>query len=260
MAGTLNLTFSYAPTGTAFDTDYQAILDEAGVQGYALPSSAQQIVQNQLMIDIKASGEFAKRDVIFVFANDASTSDFALINWKDPTGNKASLVNSPAFISNQGFEGDNSSAYINTNYTYSGGSHWQLDDASNSYYLYTAFTDDTITGFVVSGSNRIRLNAAGTVARVNSTSNFSGGSVDLLETGFSNINRVSSTDLTLQIAGTTYNRTNTSSAVITAETPVLLRSITIYSQGIISYYSTGASTVSEYAATKTAIDTYMASL
>jgi hypothetical protein len=46
--------------GAAFDADYQAVLDYATSQGYTLPSTGQQTLQNQLVVDLKAGGIWSK--------------------------------------------------------------------------------------------------------------------------------------------------------------------------------------------------------
>lgn len=102
--------------GGGFDADYQAILDYATLKGYTLPSSAQQTAQNTLLLAMKSSGVWAKRDRIYIHAQ-AGSSSFGLINWKSPSdATLATLVNSPTFVSNGGFTGNGTSSYINYNY------------------------------------------------------------------------------------------------------------------------------------------------
>ena len=98
---------------SGMDADYQAILDYATTQGYTLPSASQQALQNQLVVDLKDGGIWSKLDTFAVFATDGD-SDFALIDWKRVTDYTA--VNSHTFTTNEGFEGNGTSAYIDTNY------------------------------------------------------------------------------------------------------------------------------------------------
>jgi hypothetical protein len=110
------------------DSDYQAVLDYATTQGYTLPSASQQLLQNQLVVDLKDGGIWSKLDTFAVFATDGN-SDFALIDWIRLTDYTA--VNSPAFTTNEGFKGNTSSSYINTNYTPSTqGVNYTSSDAS----------------------------------------------------------------------------------------------------------------------------------
>jgi hypothetical protein len=98
--------------GGGFDADYQAVLNYATTQGYTLPSAGQQILQNQLVIDLKNAGIWSKLDTFAVFATDGD-SDFALIDWKRLSDYTA--VNSPTFTTNQGFTGNAIDQTINTN-------------------------------------------------------------------------------------------------------------------------------------------------
>jgi hypothetical protein len=100
-------------TTSAFDADYQAVLDYATTQGYTLPSSGQQALQNQLVVDLKDGGIWSKLDTFAVFATDGD-SDFALIDWIRLSDYTA--VNSPTFTSNRGFQGNGTSSYIDMNY------------------------------------------------------------------------------------------------------------------------------------------------
>jgi hypothetical protein len=95
------------------DPDYQAILDYATTQGYTLPSAGQQALQNQLVVDLKAAGIWSKLDTFAVFATDGD-SDFALIDWIRLS--QYTAVNSPTFTSNEGFQGNGTSSYVDTNF------------------------------------------------------------------------------------------------------------------------------------------------
>jgi len=68
-------------SGSNFDADYQAVLDLANANSFVLPSSGQQILQNQLVLDLKSAGVWSKLDVFAVFAHDAD-KNFSLIDWK----------------------------------------------------------------------------------------------------------------------------------------------------------------------------------
>lgn len=136
----------FSQGGVAFDADYQAILDYASTQGHTLPSASQQALQNQLVVDLKDAGIWSKLDTFAVFATDAEdapasgTSNFALIDWKRLTQYDA--VNSPTFTSNQGFTGDGTSSYINTNYNPTiNGVNFSQNSASMGGYQFNSSTD-----------------------------------------------------------------------------------------------------------------------
>jgi hypothetical protein len=113
---------------SGMDPDYKAILDYATTQGYTLPSASQRLLQEQLVIDLKNAGIWSKLDTFAVFATDGD-SDFALIDWKRLT--QYTAVNSPTFTTNDGFTGNGTSSYIDTNYTPSTqGVNYTSSDAS----------------------------------------------------------------------------------------------------------------------------------
>jgi hypothetical protein len=120
----------------AFDADYQAVLDYATSQSYTLPSASQQILQNQLVLDLKAGGIWDDADWIRVAANDGG-SQFATINWKNPNSYQAILVNSPSFLANNGFQSNGTSSYVNENWAPSDGVNFQLNDASEFIWMNT---------------------------------------------------------------------------------------------------------------------------
>ena len=93
------------PPPLVFDADYQAILDRSTALGYTEPSTAQQILQNTLVTDLKTAGVWDKLDALYIMANDGSR-EFGRLNWASPSTFELSEVNSPTFTSNQGFTGD----------------------------------------------------------------------------------------------------------------------------------------------------------
>jgi hypothetical protein len=116
-----------------FDPDYQAVLDYATTQGYTLPSESQQLLQNQLVVDLKDGGIWNKLDSLGIYATDGS-SNFALIDWKRLS--LLTAVNSPTFTTNQGFNGNGTSSYINSNYNpFTNGINYTQNSASMGVYL-----------------------------------------------------------------------------------------------------------------------------
>jgi len=101
--------------GAAFDPDYQAVLDYATSEGYTLPSGGQQVVQNNTVVELKDAGLWNLGYALFIPATDGD-SDFASLDFHNPSTRKLTLVNSPTFVPNVGFMGDGVSAYINSNF------------------------------------------------------------------------------------------------------------------------------------------------
>lgn len=150
--------------GGGFDSDYQAVLDYAIAEGDTLPSTAQQELGNALMLAAKSSGVFGKAETMLVSATDGD-SGFASICWK--RREKYTLVNSPAYISNQGFFSDGVSAYLNSNFNTQSGSLYKQNDASEIIGVVNMPTGNVInsrlTGNVSLGNLKsIRLDGVNT--------------------------------------------------------------------------------------------------
>ena len=112
--------------GIPYDADYQAILDYATTNNYTLPSDEQKLLQNQLLIDLKDAGVWDKLDTFANFATNGS-SQFALIDWKRLIQYQA--VSNPTFTTNEGFTGNGTSSYIDTNFIPStNGVNYKLND------------------------------------------------------------------------------------------------------------------------------------
>jgi hypothetical protein len=130
--------------GPSFDADYQAVLDYATTQGYTLPSAGQQTLQNTLVTDLKTAGVWDKLDAFSVFATDGD-ANFALIDWVRLTTQTA--VNAPTFTTNQGYQGDGTSAYIDWGISPSTATNFQLNNCSFGYYSYgQGATDSGLNG------------------------------------------------------------------------------------------------------------------
>lgn len=136
---------------------YAVILSYATAQGYTLPTSGQQALQSQLLQDLITAGIWDKLDTFAVFATDGS-SDFALIDWKRLT--QYTAVNSPTFTTNQGFQGNGTSSYIDSNYNpKTQATNYSIDNASFGYYvrLYDSApsTAENLWGVTNDGNNLI---------------------------------------------------------------------------------------------------------
>jgi hypothetical protein len=241
----------------AFDADYQAVLDYANTQGYTLPSAGQQTLQNQLVVDLKAGGIWSKLDTFGVFATDGD-SDFALIDWIRLS--QYTAVNSPTFTTNQGFTGNGTSSYIDTNFNPStSGVNYTLNDASRYFFPHAFGGTYRMEGTTATGVNTM-IRGLVNSQRINSTTN-------TLLTAFDytavinpkSIHRTSSTsvDLFNGIVGTTNTQTSTS---IFNSNQFVLRSGSTYAPALASAYAMGASLVAENTDFVNAYNTYKSSL
>jgi len=239
----------------AFDTDYQAVLTYATSLGYTLPSSGQQIKQNQLMLDLKAGGIWSKLDTFAMFANDGG-SNFGLIDWK-----RLSLytgVNSPTFTNNQGFQGNGTSSYIDVNYNPSiSGTNYSQNNASIGFYSQLMSHD---SNYIYSGGSSYFRDLSSTLFR--QAINDGDGTNRTSPTGeikYVHSDRNSSTNKNLYENGVQLGPyTMLSSSEATAFT--LLKLATSYSSSKISCFYCGASMTSEVSNFNTILNTYMTSL
>lgn len=188
--------------GGGFDADYQAVLNYATTQGYTLPSAGQQTLQNQLLLDLKNAGIWSKLDTFAVFATDGD-SDFALIDWirlSDYTG-----INSPTFTTNQGFTGNGTSSYINTNFQPINGANYAQNSAHFMVYCYANDSSSTYYGGALDTTPSVirSLNFGGrdssnrfsTIAINSTSSDLTATNSVLDDTGFNLITRTNSTNV-----------------------------------------------------------------
>jgi hypothetical protein len=241
---------------SGMDPDYKAILDYATTQGYTLPSASQQLLQEQLIIDLKSAGVWSKLDTFGVFATDGN-SDFALIDWIRLS--QYTAVNSPTFTSNGGFTGNGTSSYIDTNYNPStSGVNYTLNDAGRFYWVDNRGTSVRWEGVLTATTNHSRN---GNVANMNinaGTSTLS-AAVNFAVDEFHSFCRTSITNVELFTNTNQFSRTQLSISII-SENQVLFRSGTTYSNCRFRFYGMGASLVSENTDFYNALNTYLTSL
>lgn len=245
---------------SSFDADYQAVLNRATTLGYTLPSASQQIKQNALVLSLKLGGIWNKLDVLYIFANDGG-SDFGTLNWIAPTLNQSTLVNSPTYITNIGFQGNGTSSYIDTNFNaVIQGVNYVQDNASRYLYMYSASGTGALDGKPVASVNNM-VRASTSNQRINqSTILLVGGAFDFTATqGMKSIHRTNSTNVELFNATTQASRTAISESM-NSNNQFVLRSGSNYGGHTISMYANGASLVAENTAFINAFNTYMTSL
>jgi len=242
--------------GVVFDTDYQAVLTYATTQGYTLPSAGQQTLQNQLVVDLKAGGVWSKLDTFAVFATNGNI-DFALIDWKRLS--QYTAVNSPTFTTNQGFTGNGTSSYVDTNFNPStSGVNYTLNNASR-YFFPNAFVATTrLDGNSATGHNSMRRSSF--TSQTINTANVLAAAFDYtVDINPKSIHRTSSTSVDLYngTIGTTGVQTSTS---IVNSNQFVLRSFNSYGAHTVSAYAMGASLVAENTAFVNAYNTYKSAL
>jgi len=127
--------------GVPFVTEYQTVYDSFTTK----PSTAIAAAQNTMVESLVSSGVWAKRDIIYLFAQEINTGGEALKNFITPGTFDATLVNAPAFGSLEGFTGNATTNYIKSNWNASTqGVKTTLDDTSVSSYQRTDLTTSAI--------------------------------------------------------------------------------------------------------------------
>jgi hypothetical protein len=241
--------------GGGFDADYQAVLDYATTQGYTLPSSGQQILQNQLVVDLKNGGIWSKLDTFGVFATDGD-SDFALIDWIRLSDYTA--INSPTFTTNEGFTGDGTSSYIDLNYN---GSINRVNYADDSAHMSVWAKTIGILNSIASsdlGQARSSLDKRATVVNgINSSVNSTGTLASSV--GFIMFSRYSSSNFNQYnnalLRANALQVRNTSGGGA-----VLLRTTGGFSDSEISFVSLGSDLTAEALSYYNALNTYITSI
>lgn len=115
--------------------EYQAILDHATAQSHTVPSLSVQAAQNTLINELVASGAWALMDQFFCFVGDGD-ADFSLINWKSPGTNNGTVIGSPTYTSNDGWNTNATSDAINSNYNpFSDASQLTTNDGTVGVWL-----------------------------------------------------------------------------------------------------------------------------
>lgn len=153
----LGLTLTLGGNGSTvggFTAEYQAVIAKATALGYTLPSASQQAKQNQLIIDLKTNGAWSRLDDFHMFRNDGSR-EFSTINWIDP--NNLASGTFPTFSSAYGFQGDQSSMFLNLNT--SGQTKFTLTSGAYGVYIQdlgSATSNNRVFIGANNANNRIR--------------------------------------------------------------------------------------------------------
>src|SRR5690606_12921626 len=127
-------------------TELAAIESRATTETFIQPSAGTKTALQTFIASLINTGVWDAADLILMFSyNDTDCDDFSRINLKTPTDTLASLENSPTYSVN-GFAGNGSNAYIDTNYnpgTYGG--NFTQNDASRIAVLYQATSNPGTT-------------------------------------------------------------------------------------------------------------------
>jgi hypothetical protein len=245
-----------------FEAEYQAILARATTLGYTLPSAGQQAKQNALISTLKSAGIWNKTDVFYMFANDGS-KEFATLNWINPSAHQCTLINSPTFTSNDGFTGNGTSSFINTNFNpASSGVNYTLNDASIFTYNKTYVLNAFISGVDTGAFNCLRMSPASGNQRINMGSAASFVPMVDFDLATFKWRKLSRTNATTGIASkNTTQTTHTAASVnIDPQNQLVLKSGLSFGGVNVAAFGMGANLVSENTAHYNAINDFINSL
>lgn len=243
-----------------FDSEYQAVLDRATTLGYTKPSAAQQIKQNQLIVSLKAAGIWNLLDVFYVFATDGS-SDFATLNWINPSLYQCSKVNSPTFTTNKGFKGNGTTNYLDTNYNYTiNGINYTINSASRGLWQYSIGTvGHYFDGQTGSAFNCLTYNSSSSLQRINLSTSL--GSFTFSNLNYIGINRSSATSHEVYQNNSQTLFTGTPPAGSSSANFVILRSnFGFGNMGISMWYAGGNMNITKHNSFNSIFSTYFISL
>lgn len=240
-----------------YDSDYKAVLDYATTQGYTLPSVSQRLKQSILLSSLKTAGIWSKLDTLRVYATDGSES-FALIDWKRLS--LCTAINSPNFTTNQGYQGNGTSSYIDTGFnpnTAVGANNYKLTNASIGAWVFAIGNGAAICGADTGIALSIRNSNSGQ-HRINSGNILT--AVDLSGTGLRVANKTAPNTWTFFRNLTAINGTGGLDNNVTTNITDLKAISTIFGNMRVSISYAGASLVAENTSLYNAFDTYMTSL
>ena len=248
------------PMGTAYDPDYQAILTKATGLGYTLPTDAVKLKQNTLLASLKASGVWAKLDVFYVFAVDNNASAFATLNWKNPNANQSTLVSSPTFVNNGGFQGNGTSSYIDTNFNPATQGVQYTQNNASRYFFTHAIGTGRFDGIMSSNSNTM-VRGLTNAQRINASTNNLSAPFDYdANVNTKSIHRTSASNVALYNSTTSSVGLTQTSTAITSANQFILRGSVLYGTHTCAAYAMGASLIAEHSAFIADWNTYKNSL
>jgi hypothetical protein len=249
-------------SGSTYDTDFQAFLDYAILQGYYIPSSTILDEANAQVIRDKANGYWGANVTYRIFAwNDTGCDDLSLICLKTLV---EATVHGGMTYTVSGWKGNGTNGYIDLNFTPTthGAGIYTDTNASRSYVMYDS---GIISNARISGHNSDLRDLAFTRTlassqRINAAVT-STPSPNVAGTGFQCVNRTSNTDTNFIKTSTQTAHTNTGTASLASESYLLFRAVTNYGDVGLSSFALGrALTYTETQNYRTDFNIYLVSI
>lgn len=231
-------------TSDPFEAEYQAVINFAVSNGYALPSPHCQYVHNLMVKRLKADGYWGKMDVFYHFANDADTIDFATINWKNPNLYQCTLANNPVWEKRQGIITNGTNHWIDTNWNPAiHGVKYTLDNAHFSCRNFTLTNGNAIVGNSASTSGIGMRDGSSNQWYLNSTANIA-VAIGTTGAGLRGASRTSSTDILIHLINNAHSpasdtRASTSTSIPNSSVTLGRRGTTVFGAGIFEGFFAG---------------------
>lgn len=253
-----NLIWSNSP----YSTELTAIIARANTEGFTLPSGSTLTHVETLISAYKSAGIWNKQDRLYNFAyNDISLTNFARIDWKNPSTSPLLTLNGGLSYVSAGYQGNAVDGYIDTGFApATHGVNYTQNNAGRSALVYSAGTGGSVPIDGNSANNNVMFIASTSSHKINSTLALSGGNVNLSSAGLKSIERDDSTNIRVIQRTTSSSRTATSD-VLPTQNQYLFRNATNYSNNLLSMYCIGASlTLTEVTAIRNDYNTYLTAI
>ena len=242
-----------------YDTDYYAIYD--GYLGTPC-SQGQSILQNELMIALKAAGVWAKLDYLNVFATDGDEG-FSTINWVTNT-DTTSLGAFVTFTTNQGWTFPNDEyEFIDTGFQVDSGTNYQQDNASRYYFPFAFGASGGVLDCLNDGNgDNNRMEIGNFDYQTINTAIFADAPLNISSTvNAKSIHRQNSSSIRAFNRFTSTGQRVQNSQPLLAYTQIIgADNASVGSDNTVAGYALGASMVNENTDFVTAFDNYLSSL
>lgn len=245
----------YSPTvsvASSYDSDATAYFAAMSVQ----PDATRKGLLNTLIVAWKATGGWAKRDRIWIPA--AHDEQAGLLNVKNPAVGALSKVNSPAFATDRGFQGDGASSHLATGWAPSDGVQWQLNSASLGAYVNVFGASRPMCGRAAAGGT-VLLQVDGVQVRMNTSASVFPAAA-MSAPGWIVQDRPDASTVNVRVNGSQVNTNSQTSASLDTSPLFLLRVVSSYGNSRLACAFFGASTAAEDAAFYSALNTYLTAI
>jgi hypothetical protein len=263
-------TLTPTSSGSAFEPEYQAVLNYASSNSYTEPTFGDKVLQNQLISDLKSAGIWNKLDILYVFKAGSTTSDslraFSKINWKAPSNFYITEngTYSSYYQEDLGWRGFNATDpptefYLETNYNPTlNATGFTQDNASITLYL-TKETDQASAQWIGNTNNAdgISVRKTSNVQFLNGTAFLPTPNITTSGIGLKGLSRSGSTEVYV-ISGDVMNaKAQVSVSLSNAEIFILKQGLG-EGQDYLGFVAVGSFlTQSEMTALNTMMETYM---